>query len=686
MVVDSTWTLDRGTVAATDIAVRTLAADLHTFQGLTLTTGSTARHVIRLAIKPGAVETGAEPLVDKQAYRLVLENGRVEVIGNAAPGLFYGVQTLLQLMKRDASGTALLPIGVIEDWPRLALRFLHWDTKHHQDRMETLKRFLDWSARLKINMIGFELEDKFEYPSHPVIGAPGAFTTAQLQEIVNYGLERHIQVVPQVQSPAHMAYVLKHPEFAELRADGNNYQSDLCNPKTFELIFSLFDDAIKATKGVDYFFVSTDEVYYSGIGSTCAAPYNPVNRSLAWVNFVQKAHDHLAKQGRTMLVWAEFPLRAEHVKLLPEGIIDGIAGLPGALEEHKRRNIRQLQYASMQGAELLFPNIFTLPGDKTGNLEQAMAAYRGGRAMKGNPIGAFGAAWDDSGLHNETFWLGWSTVAQYAWNPGAAPLDQHVASFFELFYGPRVTGMADVYRGIQKQARAWDRTWDYVPSRTVLTRYGGYFGKGVSTHRSDMTLATPLINDLPDWFTDPFWADRYRPWINEARDRQAENRLLQERILANLRVAERNRYNLEVLLVLTRFIDHHWQLLMDLEQAENKLREAAVLAGDDKYSEAVAGLKAAWDVVNKIQQERVSTYNELKAVFEKGRFAKGQAVGGRQFVHVFDNVKDHWADRRADLSYMTAPEESLELEKWNAELARVTRAYAELNGVKPPEF
>ena len=81
-------------------------------------------------------------------------------------------------------------------------------------------------------MIGFELEDKFEYPSHPVIGAPGAFTARELQEIVDYGLERHIQVVPQIQSPAHMSYVLKHPEFAELRSDGSNYQSCMCDPRT----------------------------------------------------------------------------------------------------------------------------------------------------------------------------------------------------------------------------------------------------------------------------------------------------------------------------------------------------------------------------------------------------------------------------------------------------------------------
>lgn len=687
LVVDSSWTIDHGAAGANDIAVRTLAADLDRFHGLRLGSGIGPRRVIRLAIKPGAVTTGAEPLIDRQAYRLEMKDGLVLVTGNAAQGLFYGVQTLLQLLKPNAAGTAQLPTGVIEDWPRLALRFLHWDTKHHQDRMETLKRYLDWSARMKINMIGFELEDKFEYPSHSVIGAPGAFTTAQLQEIVDYGLERHIQVVPQVQSPAHMAYVLKHPEFAALRADGNNYQSDLCNPKTLDLIFSMYDDAIRATKGVNYFFVSTDEVYYAGIGNTCAAPYNPVNRSLAWVNFVRQAHDFLAARGRTMLIWAEFPLLAEHVKLLPEGIIDGVAGQSAFLEIEKQRHIRQLQYVSMQGAELLFPNVFQLGGaGRRGNLESAREAFQSGRAMGGNPIGAFGAAWDDSGLHSETFWLGWSTVAQYAWNPDAAPLDQHVAEFFDLYYGPHTQDMAGIYRCLQRQARAWEQTWDYVPSKTVLTRYGGYFGKGLSTHRSDMTLATPLINDLPDWFPDPFWSDRYSMWLREARTMTAENQQLQQQIHTNIRLAARNRYNLEVLLALARFIDHHWQLLLGLEQAESALKQAQQLAGDDEHANAVARLKDAYGIVDRIQKQRLATFNELKAVFEKSRYPKGQSVNGRRFVHVYDDVKDHWADRRADLSYMTAPEESLALDKWNAELAGVIRAYAAINGVAVPRF
>jgi N-acetyl-beta-hexosaminidase len=45
-----------------------------------------------------------------------------------------------------------------------------------------------------------------------------------MQELTTYALERHIQIVPVIQSPAHFAYVLKHPEFAHLRADSSNYQ------------------------------------------------------------------------------------------------------------------------------------------------------------------------------------------------------------------------------------------------------------------------------------------------------------------------------------------------------------------------------------------------------------------------------------------------------------------------------
>ena len=278
--IDASWRVDRGSVPAGDIAVRSLVADFAAFQGLSLQEG-TGGKTIRLAV----ARAGAEP----QGYRLSVAPGRIEVTGNSPQGLFYGVQTLVQLARKGTAGQVQVPNGSIEDQPKLELRFLHWDVNQHQDRMETLKRYLDWSARLKVNMIAFQFEDKFRFPSRPEVGAPGAYTQAELQELVDYGLERYIQIVPLVQAPAHFSWALKHPELAEYREDGNNYEANLCDPRTDDLIFKMYDDLIAATKGVNYFFVSTDEVYYAGIDPRCGKPYTPENRSLLWVEFVQRA-------------------------------------------------------------------------------------------------------------------------------------------------------------------------------------------------------------------------------------------------------------------------------------------------------------------------------------------------------------------------------------------------------------
>lgn len=675
-VIDSAWTIDATTLPANNIAVSTLAKAL----GIkTLQAKNATSHTIRLTVKPHSVATGAEPGVDEQGYRLHIGNSNIEITGNGPSGVFYGVQTLLQLAKRDEAGRLTVPDGEIEDWPKLQLRFLHWDTKHHQDRIETLKRYLDEAARYKINMIGFELEDKFAYPSHPAIGAPGAFTPAQLQEIVDYGLDRYIQVVPVIQAPAHMAYVLKHPEFADLRSDGCNYMSCTCDPKLYELLFSMFDDVIQATKGVDYVFASTDEVYFAGNCAKCTRPYNPENRSLAWVEYVQKVHDHLAQRGRKMLVWAEFPLLPEHVKLLPSDIIDGVVGEASYIEAENAKGIRQLTYNSMQGAELLFPNHFVMEGSR-GHLERAYNNILNGIHWRGKPIGAFGAAWDDSGLHNETFWLGWAAVAAWSWNPGTPSVEQYTAEFMQSFYGPRVSGMREIYRLMQSQARAWERTWDYIPSRTVPPSWGSYFGKGIGTHRSDMTLAAPLVNDVPDWFPDPAWTVRYKPFIDEARLRKAENEQLVEALQGNFGRADRNRYNLEVFLALARFMGHHWDLILDLAKAENLIRQGQGLALSSHESEqkqGLAALREASQTVENSREQGLAVFADLTAVFEKSRYPKGQTVDGRKFLHVQDDVKDHWADRRADLSYMMAPEESIQLGAWAQELRNVIRLLEE---------
>ncbi len=682
---DTSWSYNVAQLAPNHIALRSLLNDLKEFHSIDLKPASSrSTKVIRLSVVKGAVQSGLAPENERQAYRLKITPRSIEITGNDDPGVFYAVQTLLQLLKPTGQATLLLPVATIEDWPTFHLRFLHWDTKHHQDRIETLKRYLDWSARFKVNMIGFELEDKFEYPSHPVIGAPGAFTTAQLQEIVNYGLERYIQVVPQIQSPAHMAYILKHPEFADLRADGNNYQSCLCDERSYNLIFSMYDDVIKATRGVDYFFVSTDEVYYAGICAKCDKPYNPENRSLNWVGFVRRAHDFLTQRGRKMLAWVEYPFLTQHLDLLPADVIDGILGNdPNEIKAENQRGIRHLAYTSLQGEELLFPNHFLIENKgrlSEGRLESAFREISF-RARPANPIGVYGAAWDDSGLHNETFWLGWATVAQYGWTPGVPSVEQTAAEFMNIYYGPQVTDIIELYRSLQQQARFFERSWDRVVSRVRGPGYGNSDGKGIGTTRYDRTLPQPALPSMPGFSFTPVYAGKYGNLVEEAKVMAVENDILVHRIQQNITRAARNRYNLEVLLSLAELTGHHNRMILSMGRSENSLHEARNQAERGKPRQAIGHLVAAYEEAQHIVKERHTTFQSLKTIWEKSRYAKGQEVNGKKFYHVLDDVKDHPADRRADLTYMIAAEESIQLERWMESITSLIQEYAKHNAV-----
>jgi hexosaminidase len=685
----SAWSL-RVEVPAGHAAARSLLRDLETFHALRLQADAVATdRLLRLAVAAGTVRTGGDPEIDKQAYRLKIAPGLIEIVGNGDPGLFYGVQTLLQLLRTKSGGGLQLPVCVIEDWPAYRLRFLHWDTKHHQERIVTLKRYLDWSARFKVNMIGFELEDKFEYPSHPVIGAPGAYTTAELQEIVDYGLDRFIQVVPQIQAPAHMAYVLKHPEFADLRADGNNYQACMCDERAYDLIFAMYDDVIKATRGVQYLHASTDEVYYAGICGKCGKPYNPENRSLKWVEFAQRAHDFLKSRNRSMLAWVEYPVLSHHIGLLPPDLINGVMpDDPEQLEAEKKRGIRDLIYTPIEGEERFFPSYLPMPGDtevRDGRLDSTFRTLSAGTGQV-SPIGVYGAAWDDSGLHSETFWLGWATVAQYGWSPGMPSLGQHVAEFMHVYYGPRVTGMVEVYRSLQEQARFYDRSWDLVASRVRGEGYGNSHGKGIGTKRFDQTLPPPALPSLPRLDFTGVYVGKYAQLAAEAQGMATKSVTLDHQLYANILGADRNRYNLEVFVSIAQLLGHHDRLIAGMRGIEEILAAAHQAAAKNDARGALEMLVSARNRAADILAERSSMFEQLTATWEKGRFAKGRTVDGKKFYHVLDDTKDHWADRRPDLTYMIAPEESIGLEDWTKRIEGLAQAYAGNNSLPAPAF
>jgi hypothetical protein len=100
----------------------------------------------------------------------------------------------------------------------------------------------------------------------------------------------------------------------------------------------------------------------------------------------------------------------------------------------------------------------------------------------------------------------------------------------------------------------------------------------------------------------------------------------------------------------------------------------AEAAGD--ATSALVQLVAAHSRARGITEERRSTFQRVKTVWEKSQYPKGRSFEGRRYVHIQDDTKDYFASRRADLSFMIAPEESIGLDEWTGRLWSVIVEYA----------
>jgi hexosaminidase len=179
--------------------------------------GETA--AITLRIVPGG---------SSESSRLRIDAGRVLLEAPDAAGLFYGTQTLVQLLERDGAGGWRLPGVEIDDAPRFAHRGMMLDVARHFFPVEVVERLIDRIATLKLNVLHLHLSDdqgwRLALDSRPELAARASSTSAQggpgghftrddYARIVAYAAARHVTVVPEIDIPGHTHAVgLAYPE------------------------------------------------------------------------------------------------------------------------------------------------------------------------------------------------------------------------------------------------------------------------------------------------------------------------------------------------------------------------------------------------------------------------------------------------------------------------------------------
>jgi len=699
------WRLERASsVPQNDVAVESLEEDLWARFHVQLNEqrrGGQPSGVIRLAIVPNSVPIGEaadrnKSALAEQAYKIHLAANRVSITANALPGLFYAVQTFIQLIKAGRDGL-WLPEGEIIDWPDLELREIYWDDAHHLDHIDVLKNAIRQAAFFKINGFSIKLEGHFQYKSAPAIIEPYALSPAELQELTDYPARYYFKVIPYLDGPAHIAFILKHPEYAQLREfPESNYELCVANPDSYKLLFGMYQDLLDANKGVKYFHLSTDEPYYVGLrdNAQCqearrAKELGSVGKLLA--EFIMKTANYLHERGRTVIFWGEYPLKPEDIAALPNHLINGEAYGPAFDPLFKAHGIREMVYVSTEGEEPMFPDYYVLPSSERLHPSPATVArvpemferisFGSGR-RDADLMGVVVAGWADPGVHPETFWLGYATGAAAGWQPGSPDPAESMSAFYPLFYGPSAVNMGRIYQLMSFEAQFWADSWETAPSAARKPIFG--YSHGIYTPprpAKDQTLALPAVPSAEDLALASDWTQQNARRLELASKFLAENDELLDLLHMNLERVEFNRYNLEAFITIAQLCRQNLMMLQDLGRIGVLLKSAQAGAASHQPGDAVTAIDKALDLAEAIREQRNRVLREATETWYKSWFPRVAEANGRRFLHELDDVKDHRPDRTMGMSYLVYRELILPLGDWVEKVRAVRNEYAQAHNL-----
>src|SRR5690348_9409412 len=171
--------------------------------------------------RAGAVDAlpmpGEKPGPDsREAYELKVAPSGVTVRARSSAGIFYGAETLRQLVEGEGE-QASLPEVEIHDWPSLAYRGTMVDMSHGPLPTEDeVKRQLDFLARWKANHYYFYSEASIELDGYPLLNPGGRFSQDEVRRIVAYGRDRHIDVIPCLELYGHLHDLFRVEKYSGL--------------------------------------------------------------------------------------------------------------------------------------------------------------------------------------------------------------------------------------------------------------------------------------------------------------------------------------------------------------------------------------------------------------------------------------------------------------------------------------
>jgi hypothetical protein len=406
-----------------------------------------------LAVTPSAT-------THPQGYQLAITKEAIHLIASTPAGLFYGVQTLRQLLSQCGRQ---IPALRCHDWPDFPDRGVMLDVSRDKvPTMKTLLELVDLLASWKINQLQLYFEHIFAYRNHPTVWQEDSpFTAEEILELDRFCRERFIELVPNQNSFGHLEQWLIRPEYIHLAEApegcdtpwGPRDKPFSLQPTEESLNFlrSLYDELLPNFSSRQ-FNVGCDETIDLGKGrSRALAEELGVGR--LYLNFLRKIHREVRSRGYTMQFWGD--IIVEHSELVPELPRDVIA-LEWGYEANHPFDEHGALFAASGIPFYVCPGTSSwnsIAGRTTNAIENIRNAAANG--LKYGAVGLLNTDWGDHGHWQPlpVSYLGLAVGAAHAWAHDAncaLPLQDALSRFAFRdetgIMGRIAADLGDIYR------------------------------------------------------------------------------------------------------------------------------------------------------------------------------------------------------------------------------------------------
>lgn len=259
--------------------------------------------------------------IGPEGYVIEVTSQRAAVAASGPAGIYYGVQTLRQILDAKA-GRASLPCVRITDWPLFRYRGVMLDISRCKvPTNETLRKLVELLGSLKVNVLQLYTEHTFAFRRHEAIGRGVSPLTAEdVLSLDEFAAKHHVELQANLQSFGHMSHILGLEEYKHLAESEQGWTIAPMQPETYQFLDELYAEYLCCFKS-KLFNADCDETWDLGKGKSRKL-CEKLGLGRVYLEHIKKLRALAAKYGKRLMIWGDIVLQhPEVIKDIPRDVI-----------------------------------------------------------------------------------------------------------------------------------------------------------------------------------------------------------------------------------------------------------------------------------------------------------------------------------------------------------------------------